>query len=140
MKTVVFACVQNAGRSQMAAAWFNRLADPAKVHAISAGTRPARHLHPFVLDAMKEVGIDLTRAVPQFLSEQIVAQSAYLITMGCGEQCPLTPPGTRRLDWELQDPKGLPIERVREIRDDIRGRVIDLLAHEGWAMFPNRKI
>lgn len=132
MKTVVFACVHNAGRSQMAAAWFNEFADPSKVWAVSAGTKPAAEVHAVVLDAMKEVGIDLSAAVPRFLSDGIVADAAYLITMGCGDECPVAPPGTRRLDWALEDPKDKPVERVREIRDDIRERVVKLLDEEGW--------
>jgi arsenate reductase len=117
----------------MAAAWFNQLAAPEKARAVSAGTKPAAEVHPIVVDAMNEVGIDVSSAVPQFLSEEVAAGAAYLITMGCGDECPVTPPGTRRLDWALEDPKGKPVERVREIRDDIRGRVAHLLAAEGWA-------
>lgn len=132
MKTVVFACVHNAGRSQMAAAWFNEFADPSKVWAVSAGTKPAEKVHAVVVDTMKEVGIDLSAAVPRFLSDEVVGDTAYLITMGCGDECPVAPPGTRRLDWALEDPKDKPVERVREIRDDIRDRVVKLLDEEGW--------
>lgn len=133
MKTVVFACVHNAGRSQIAAAWFEALADATKARALSAGTQPADHVHPVVVDAMREVGMDLSSAVPRFLSEALVADAAYVVTMGCGDACPVTPPETKRLDWALEDPKSQTIERVREIRDDIRERVARLLALEGWA-------
>jgi arsenate reductase len=128
---VVFACIHNAGRSQMAAAWFSHLADPAKARAISAGTEPGTRVHPEVVEAMKEVGIDLSAGKPQFLSDDIASSSSLLVTMGCGEACPHIP-GLRRLDWPLEDPKGKPIERVREIRDDVRARVIELLEKERW--------
>lgn len=131
MKTVLFACVHNAGRSQMAAAWFNRLADPTKARAISAGTQPGTRVHPEVLSAMQEVGIDLSAAKPQFLSDELAQTATLLITMGCGDACPYVP-GLRRDDWPLEDPKGKPIERVREIRDDVKARVEGLLTREGW--------
>jgi arsenate reductase len=126
MITVIFACVHNAGRSQMAAAFFNSLADPQKARAISAGTQPAERVHPEVLEAMREVGIDLSAARPQKLTDQMAQPAQWLITMGCGDQCPFVP-GLQRADWELEDPKGKAIERVREIRDDIRRRVSELL-------------
>jgi arsenate reductase len=126
MITVIFACVQNAGRSQMAAAFFNSLADPQKARAISAGTQPAERVHPEVLEAMREVGIDLSAARPQKLTDQMAQPAQWLITMGCGDQCPFVP-GLQRADWDLEDPKGKAIERVREIRDDIRRRVSELL-------------
>ncbi len=132
MKTVVFACVHNAGRSQMAAAWFNALASPSMARAVSAGTAPGERVHPEVLAAMKEVGIDLSSARPQLLTDELAAGATLLVTMGCGEACPVVP-GLRRDDWPLEDPKGKPIERVREIRDDVRRRVVALLAAEGWA-------
>jgi arsenate reductase len=132
MKTVIFACIHNAGRSQMAAAWFNALADATKARAISAGTEPGAHVHPEVLEAMREVGIDLSDRRPQKLTDDLARGAHMLVTMGCGEQCPVVP-GLRRDDWPLEDPKGKPIERVREIRDDVRSRVSALLAHEGWA-------
>jgi arsenate reductase (thioredoxin) len=131
MKTVLFACVHNAGRSQMAAAWFNELADVTKARAISAGTEPGSRVHPEVLDAMKEVGIDLSDQKPRFLSEDLARSATMLITMGCGEACPVVP-GVRRDDWPLEDPKGKPIERVREIRDDVKQRVTRLVEREGW--------
>jgi arsenate reductase (thioredoxin) len=131
MKTVLFACVHNAGRSQMAAAWFNVLADRAHARAISAGTEPGSRVHPEVLDAMKEVGIDLSAQRPVLLSDELASSATILITMGCGEACPVVP-GVRRDDWPLEDPKGKPIERVREIRDDVKERVIRLLEQEAW--------
>lgn len=127
MKKVVFACVHNAGRSQMAAAFFNHLADHGQTHAVSAGTQPAEHLHPVVVDAMLEVGIDLRQAKPQKLTVELVEGAHLLITMGCGDQCPYVP-GLRREDWPLRDPKGLPIEEVRVLRDEVRDRVKLLLA------------
>jgi arsenate reductase len=132
MKTVLFACVHNAGRSQMAAALFNLLADPGKAKAISAGTEPGPRVHPEVLEAMKELGVDLSNAKPQKLTPDLASKAALLITMGCGEACPVVP-GLRRDDWPLEDPKGKPVARVREIRDDVRRRVRELLVTEGWA-------
>ena len=126
MKTVVFACVHNAGRSQMAAAWFNHLADPQVARAISAGTSPGDRVHPEVLEVMKEAGIDLSGARPQKLTEDITRGANRLVTMGCGDECPYVP-GLRVEDWPLEDPKGKPLERVREIRDEIRARVEALL-------------
>jgi len=135
MDKVIFACVHNAGRSQMAAAWFTRLADPAKAVAVSAGTQPGQRVHPEVQEAMSEVGIDLSGAKPQLLTDALAAQARLLITMGCGDACPYVP-GLKRDDWPLEDPKGKPVELVRRIRDDIKGRVERLLAQEGWAPSP----
>jgi arsenate reductase len=131
MTTVLFACVHNAGRSQMAAAWFNTLADPATAHATSAGTHPGRHVHPLVVEAMREVGIDLTGARPQRLTDTLARQAQWLITMGCGDECPVVP-GLKREDWPIDDPAALPIGRVREIRDEIRARVEAFLQREGF--------
>ena len=131
MKTVLFACVHNAGRSQMAAAWFNRLVDPAKAHAISAGTDPGARVHPEVIVAMREVGVDLTGAPTTRLTPDVAQRAQWLVTMGCGDECPYVP-GAQRDDWPLEDPKGKPIERVREIRDEIRDRVQDLIERERW--------
>jgi arsenate reductase (thioredoxin) len=130
MKTVLFACVHNAGRSQMAAALFNELADPAKGRALSAGTSPGDRVHPEVISVMQEEGVDLTGARPRKLTPELAAQAQVLITMGCGDECPYVP-GVRRDDWPLDDPKGQPIERVRAIRDDIRARVQALVVQEG---------
>lgn len=131
MKTVIFACVHNAGRSQMAAAFFNEMANPAFARAVSAGTQPGDRVHPEVVEVMRESGIDLSAAKPQRLTQELAQGADLLITMGCGDQCPVVP-GLRRDDWPLADPKGQPRDRVREIRDDIRGRVWKLLATEGW--------
>ena len=132
MKTVLFACIHNAGRSQMAAAWFNALADTTKARAISAGTEPGTRVHPEVLTAMREVGIDLEGVAPRRLTDELAATASILVTMGCGEACPVVP-GLRPMDWPLEDPKGKPVERVREIRDEVRRRVAALLVAEGWA-------
>ena len=130
MKTVIFACVHNAGRSQMAAAFFNMLADPAKARALSAGTTPGERVHPEVVAVMQEEGIGLSRARPQKLTTEVASEAQLLITMGCGDECPYVP-GLRRDDWPLDDPKGQPLERVRAIRDDIRARVEALVEREG---------
>jgi arsenate reductase len=130
MKTIIFACVHNAGRSQMAAALFNAMADPLKARAISAGTEPGTRVHPEVLEVMREIGIDLSNAMPQKLTEELAASADLLVTMGCGEKCPYVP-GLRRDDWPLRDPKGLAIDEVRAIRDEVRERVRDLLS-QGW--------
>ncbi len=131
MKTVLFACVHNAGRSQMAAAWFNRLADSSKARAISAGTQPGTQVHPVVLGSMAEVGIDLSGVTPRLLTDDLAKEASILITMGCGEACPVVP-GLPREDWPLEDPKGKTLERVREIREDVRERVATLIEREGW--------
>jgi len=131
MNTVIFACIHNAGRSQMAAAWFNALADSTKARAVSAGTDPGTRVHPEVLEAMREVGVDLSDRTPQKLTDDLARNAQMLITMGCGDQCPVVQ-GLRRDDWPLEDPKGKPVARVREIRDDVRARVIALLSREGW--------
>ncbi len=126
---MVFACVHNAGRSQMAAAWLNHLADPAHARAISAGTSPAGRVHPQVMAVMKEVGIDLSGAAPQKLTVELARGADLLVTMGCGDKCPYVP-GLKVEDWPLEDPKGQPLERVREIRDQIKGRVLLLLQRD----------
>jgi arsenate reductase len=132
MKTVLFACVHNAGRSQMAATWFNLLSDPARARAISAGTDPSPGVHPEVVTAMKEVGVDLSGASTSKLTMELAQRAQMLITMGCGDRCPVVP-GLKRDDWPLEDPKGKPMARVREIRDEIRRRVEELLDREGWS-------
>jgi arsenate reductase (thioredoxin) len=129
MQKVIFACVHNAGRSQMSAAFFNQFADPKSALAISAGTRPAEHVHPVVVDAMREAGIDLSNAKPQKLTAELAQEADLLITMGCGDECPYVP-GLRRDDWPLPDPKGQGIESVRQTRDEIKRRVLQLLAQE----------
>ncbi len=129
MKKIIFACVHNAGRSQMAAAFFNQLADPELAQAVSAGTQPGDQVHPAVVTVMREAYIDLSQAQPQKLTDELAHEAAMLITMGCGEACPHIP-GLRREDWPLRDPKSLPIEEVRAVRDEIRQRVRDLLERE----------
>ena len=107
MKTIIFACVHNAGRSQMAAALFNKLVDPAKARALSAGTTPGERVYPEVVAVMQEEGIDLSAARPQKLTAELAAEAQLLITMGCGDACPYVP-GLRRDDWPLEDPGGNP--------------------------------
>jgi arsenate reductase len=131
MKTVLFACVHNAGRSQMAAALFNALSDPSIARAVSAGTEPGLKVHPEVVVALREDGIDLTSVVPQKLTDELAAKADMLITMGCGEACPVVA-GVERHDWPLEDPKGKTIERVREIKTEIADRVRGLLLERNW--------
>ena len=131
MQRVIFACVHNAGRSQMAKAFFSALADPAKAEAISAGTQPGDRVHPEVIDVMREVGIDVARSRPQKLTEQLAADAFLLVTMGCGDECPYIP-GLKRDDWPLDDPKGKPVEEVRRIRDEVLARVSTLIDTHGW--------
>jgi arsenate reductase len=128
MKTVLFACVHNAGRSQMAAAFFNAIADPSLARALSAGTEPASRIHPEVVEVMREAGIELA-GVPQRLSGDLARSADVLVTMGCGETCPALP-GVKRIEWNLQDPQGRRMDDVRAIRDRIRALVTDL-ANEG---------
>ena len=130
MITVLFACVHNAGRSQMAAAFFNAQADPGKARAISSGTEPADRVHPEVVEAMKEAGIDLSGAKPQRLTQELACEAQLLVTMGCGEACPYVP-GLAREDWPLEDPKGKSPDKVWEIRDLVRERVGILLSAMG---------
>jgi len=124
--SVLFVCVHNAGRSQMAAAFLRRRAGDA-IEVRSAGTTPADEIQPVVREAMAEVGVDLGDAVPAALELAAVEASDVVITMGCGDACPVFP-GKRYLDWELPDPGGRPIDEVRAIRDDIDRRVADLVA------------
>lgn len=131
MTTVLFACVHNAGRSQMAAALFNTQADPQKATAISAGTHPAAQVHPEVVAVMRARGIDLSGAVPQQLTDTLAHQVQWLITMGCGDECPIVP-GAHRLDWPIPDPRGQPDHAVAAIATDIEQRVRGLIAAEHW--------
>lgn len=131
MSTVIFACVHNAGRSQMAAAFFNALANPEKALALSAGTQPGPGVHPEVLVAMREVGLDLSDSSPRLLTRELAAPATLLLTMGCGEACPNLP-GLEREDWPLEDPKGKSPERVREIRNEVERRVRALIRARGW--------
>jgi len=123
--TVLFVCVRNAGRSQMAAALLEQIAGDG-VSVLSAGTRPADNVHANVVTAMREVGIDLSESRPRPLRDQTVREADVVITMGCGDECPFYP-GKRYEDWDLPDPAGRPIEEVRGIRDEIERRVRDLL-------------
>ncbi len=131
IRTVLFACVHNAGRSQIAASWFRALADRAKARAISAGTQPAPRIHPEVVTAMREVGISLGEVKPQLLTWSLAQEAQLLVTMGCNEECPVVP-GLERIDWNLADPKGETLERVRAIRDELRGLVSVLINERGW--------
>jgi len=131
VRIVLFACVHNAGRSQMAAALFNQLADPSKARAISAGTQPGDHVHPVVIDVMREAGLDLSGVRPRKLTDALASEAQLHVTMGCGDACPYVP-GARVEDWPVPDPKGQPIETARAIRDDIARRVRDLIARETW--------
>jgi arsenate reductase len=131
MDPVIFACVHNAGRSQMAAAFFDALADPSRAEAVSAGTDPGERVHPEVGEVMREVGIDLSAKRPQRLTVELAQSASLLITMGCGDHCPYVP-GLERDDWPLPDPKGQPLDEVRRIRDDIRDRVSRLVATHRW--------
>jgi len=124
---VLFVCLHNAGRSQMSAALFERAAG-GRHTAESAGTTPAEHVHPEVVEVMHEVGIDLAEKTPQLLTTELAERADVVVTMGCGDACPYIP-GKRYIDWNLPDPKGRPIEDVRRLRDDINRRVIEL-AHE----------
>ena len=113
----------------MAAAFFNALANPAAARAVSAGTQPAEYVQPEVIIVMREVGIDVAQATPRRLTEDLAREANLLITMGCGEACPIVP-GARREDWPLPDPKERPLEAVRQIRDQIRHRVERLVVTE----------
>ncbi len=131
MITVLFACVHNAGRSQIAAALFNLHADPTKARAISAGTHPAGRVHPEVVAVMRERSIDLAGQQPQKLTAALAADVQWLITMGCGDECPAVP-GTRRDDWPIPDPKGQSRERVDAIVDEVEIRVTKLIGFNDW--------
>lgn len=126
MAHVLFVCLHNAGRSQMSQALFERAAD-GRHTAASAGTTPAERVHPEVAEVMRELGIDLTDHRPQLLTRELAGQADVVVTMGCGDECPFIP-GKRYLDWELEDPKGRPVEEVRATRDKIARRVKELLA------------
>jgi arsenate reductase len=129
--TVLFACVHNAGRSQMAAALFNQRADRAKARAISAGTDPAPRVHPEVLVVMRELGVELSAVAPVRLTDTLAREAQWLITMGCGDRCPLVP-GAHTEDWPLDDPRGRPLDQVRAIRDEIARRVVAFVDVHGW--------
>jgi arsenate reductase len=126
MAHVLFVCLHNAGRSQMSQALFERAAR-GRHTAASAGTTPAERVHPEVIEVMGELGIDLDGRVPRALDREITERADVVVTMGCGDECPYIP-GKRYIDWDLQDPKGLPVDQVRAIRDEIGGRVERLVA------------
>ncbi len=127
MKKIIFACVHNAGRSQMAASFFNQLCDSEKMMAVSAGTEPASSVHPVVLEAMKEVGIDLSQSKPRKLDLELCKDATLLFTMGCKENCPYVP-GLEIRDLPFPDPKGQSIEDVRKARDAIKAQVTKLIS------------
>ena len=126
MKTVIFACVHNAGRSQMAAAFFNQLADSASAHAVSAGTNPGDRVHPEVIAVMRESGIDLSAAVPRKLTSELAAGAEMLITMGCGDECPFIK-AKHHEDWNIPDPRNMEDDDFRKVRDLIEEKVKALL-------------
>ncbi len=126
MERVLFVCTHNAGRSQIAEALFERAAG-GRYTASSAGTAPADRVHPEVIEVMRELGIDLAERRPRLLTRELGAQADVVVTMGCGDQCPFIP-GKRYIDWELEDPRGRPVQEVRATRDDIARRVGALLA------------
>jgi arsenate reductase (thioredoxin) len=127
--TVLFLCVQNAGRSQMAAGWLQHLAGDG-VRVLSGGSAPAEDVHPVAAEAMREIGIDLAGTRPRAWTRDDLEEADVVVTMGCGDECPVVP-GKRYLDWELTDPSGKPLEAVRPIRDDIGERVRGLLTELG---------
>jgi arsenate reductase (thioredoxin) len=129
MSRVLFVCIQNAGRSQMAQALFDRAAAGAH-ETRSAGSRPAQHVHPEVVDAMRELGIDLSARTPHRLDRADAEWADVVVTMGCGDECPYVP-GKRYIDWELDDPGGRPLAEVRRVRDEIARRVGGLVAELG---------
>jgi protein-tyrosine-phosphatase len=120
----------------MAAAFFNHLVDPNAARALSAGTAPASHVHPEVVTAMREIGFDLSGAKPQTLTPELAARAHWLITMGCGDECPVVQ-GAKRDDWQLSDPKGQSAEAVRQIRDEIRRRVEQFVRDNSWGSSAN---
>jgi arsenate reductase (thioredoxin) len=126
MSTVLFVCLHNAGRSQMSQALLERAAGDRHT-ALSAGTTPADRVHPEVVDVMAELGIDLSDRQPESLTQELAEQADVVVTMGCGDQCPFIP-GKRYLDWDLPDPKDRPIDEVRDIRDEVRRRVNQLIS------------
>lgn len=130
---VLFVCVHNAGRSQMAAVLMAARSE-GRVHVRSAGSEPAETINPAVVAAMSEIGLDLSREFPKPLTDEVVRAADFVITMGCGDACPVYP-GKRYLDWELDDPAGQPIEKVRRIRDEIDARVQGLLSEMGVGIY-----
>jgi arsenate reductase (thioredoxin) len=124
--TVLFVCVHNAGRSQMAAGWLKKLAGD-RIEIWSAGSDPTDHINPVAIEVMREVGIDISDQTPKILTTDSVSRADLVITMGCGETCPYFP-GKRYLDWEVGDPAGQPVEFVRQVREDIKTRIESLVS------------
>jgi arsenate reductase (thioredoxin) len=135
--TVLFVCVHNAGRSQMAAGFLQHLAGE-QIEVVSAGSQPADEVNPVAVQAMSEKGIDISREVPKLLADSAVREADVVITMGCGDACPFYP-GKRYEDWELDDPAGQDLERVRSIRDEIEARVRALIADLAMAQVRSRR-
>ena len=129
--TILFACVHNAGRSPMAAAFFNSMADPLKAVAVSAGTEPLEGVYPAAVSVMRELGMDISGCVPKRVTEEMAAGAQMLITMGCSAQCPAAP-GVPREDWPIEDPGDLPMDRVRRIQELLLTRVMRLIDAQGW--------
>jgi len=129
MASVLFVCLHNAGRSQMSRALFERAAAGAHT-ALSAGTAPAEHVHPEIIEVMRELGIDLSQRRPRLLTRELADQADLIVTMGCGDECPYIP-GKRYLDWDLPDPRGRPLVEVRAIRDEVARRVRQLVVDMG---------
>jgi arsenate reductase len=129
MSNVLFVCVQNAGRSQMAEALFERAAGD-EHEALSAGSRPAERVHPEVMEVLREIGVDLAGREPRGLDRTDLEWADLVVTMGCGDECPVIP-GKRYVDWELEDPAGRPLDEVRAVRDQIEGRIATLLSELG---------
>jgi arsenate reductase (thioredoxin) len=130
-KRIIFVSAHNAGRSRMATAFFNQIADPARARAISAGTRVLGEVDPGVIQAMVEAGVELPRVMPRRLTGELAVSAGHLVTLGCLHDCPFFA-GVRLQDWPLDDPREQPVERIREIRDEIRRRVVAMIEANGW--------
>lgn len=135
VQLVLFACIHNSGRSQIANAFFNQLADPTKARGVSAGLEAAAHVRPEVIEVMREVGLDLSDVRPTELTGRMLTDLNFLVTLGCAERCP-TIPFSRRQDWRIRDPAGRSLDEVRAIRDEIRTRVTELLDEKQWGLDP----
>ncbi|KAF9210504.1 hypothetical protein BGZ59_009361 [Podila verticillata] len=131
MSDIMFACVHNAGRSQMAAAFFNKHRTQDTVKGVSAGTNPASKVHPVVREIMLEVGIDLSSITPVKLTPELAKTVTTIVTMGCGETCPYVP-GVKIVDWSLTDPKNKPVDEARVIRDEIENRIKVFIAENNY--------
>jgi arsenate reductase (thioredoxin) len=139
---VLFACTHNSGRSQIANAFFNQLADPAKAHGMAAGLEAASHVQDEVIEVMREDGIDLSAVQPVELTGRMLTELNFLVTLGCAERCPTIPLG-RRQDWRLHDPKEMSLDAIRALRDEIHGLVMELIQEKGWGRderIPSRRL